>query len=314
MARVGRGVAGRGWAGRVAQGPVAAGLAVGGFLAGVWPPHGSWPGTQPACPARTCVFPGAPCAGGGRGPLVRGGLRCGRRPVRLCIRPALVLSFLTDVHLAHAVGVLALCLSDRVLGSHGPWREPRPSSCSGLAGSGPAGDACARPAPRLLPRLCQPISANSARSPSSHCFPKLPWPLVRHVLLPQDSKLEGGPGFERARCSDLPCQLTLPSTPLCVSAPGTANSTLGHFCAHIGPFNQNCACPRSKESESCTRGSMRSRRPHPPRGSGGPRSRRRGQLLLTDLPASPWPSPALSWASGPGFGEFGILSPDLCSD
>lgn len=78
MARVGRGVAGRGWAGRVAQGPVAAGLAVGGFLAGVWPPHGSWPGTQPACPARTCVFPGAPCAGGGRGPLVRGRLRCGQ--------------------------------------------------------------------------------------------------------------------------------------------------------------------------------------------------------------------------------------------
>lgn len=126
-------------------------------------------------------------------------------------------------------------------------------------GSGPAGDACARPAPRLLPWLCQPISANSARSPSSHCFPKLPWPLVRHVLLPQDSKLEGGPGFERARFSDLPCQLTLPSTPLCVSTPGTVNSTLGHFCAHIGHFNQNCACPRSKESESCTRGSMRSR-------------------------------------------------------
>lgn len=146
------------------------------------------------------------------------------------------------------------------------------------------------------PTFCCGFASPSLRMSagrSSSFFPRLAWPLVRHVLPPQGSKLEGGLGSSACISRTFPAGLTLPSTLLSVSTPGTVNSTLGRFCTHIGHFNQNCTCPRSKEPNGCTRVSVRSHCPPTHTvvpdgsGSGGPCSRHRGQVLLTDLPACP---------------------------
>lgn len=186
----------------VAQGPVAAGLAVGGFLAGVWPPHGSWPGTQPACPARTCVFPGAPGAGGGRGPLVRGRLRCGQRPVRLRIRPAPVLSFLADAHIAHAVG--AVC-----------WPFVCQTGCWAPTGRGgnlvpppaQASQALARlgtPAPGPRPAFCRGFASPSLRTrqgaPAPTASPNCRGHWSGTSCCPRTQNSKAGPGLS-ARAS-----------------------------------------------------------------------------------------------------------------